>query len=480
MKLEYTHAQGCASPSTHLGSPTPTICLFEPIDLDIVLEDNDLDLLGLEAQVRLTGTIQLDRYETNVRHGTVELKAVPVRTDNILDVSTSVMLNARRTPATIDLASLGVDVSQLPPSLDVMGHSSRDNDDEEQSQQLSTEPPMLKMSVRYTLSVASSDPPQDPPRREMRREVRGLGTSLTERESRLETTMLWPKAGYSATVPLNTHSEGIPFLKWPRPRPRRAPSDKKSLTIDILSYEPIIVRQQQQQQVYPESATMSLVLGLKYYDNTTTSSLDHDREGSPPYPVVLSASWTLQSTTEMTGNGALAVHNRQQQKPPIQLTDVGVLHGKRQKLTTSSLTSPSTSNWQREDEKSESPESSSSSSHYWTDVQQHMLCIATSPSPSPSLGPRRLLAPTMFTARLQHTYNLKLKVAAQLQWPRCSSGGGGGGSSGIFGHARTTTTHGFEFDLPVTVVYETDFQGGVGGEKTPGYGSEMPPPGYEA
>lgn len=463
MKLEYTRAQGCASPPTHLGFFTPTICLSEPIDIDIVLEDDDLDLLGLEAQVRLTGTIQLNRYETLVRHGTVELKAVPVRTEQILDISTSAVLNARRTPTSIDLASLGVDVAQLPSSLDVMGHSSRDDKNQELVQLLSTEPPMLKMSVRYTLSVSSSNPQHHPERRESRRDLRVLGTSLTERESRLETTMLWPKAGYSATAPLNTHTEGLQFLKWPRTRHSRTPSTKKSLKIDILSYEPIIVRQQS------ESATMSLVLGLKY----SNTSLNQEREETPPYPVVLSASWTLQSTTEMTGNSAVAVHHPQEPSS-IQLTDLRVLHGKKQKLTNS--TSPSNSNWQREDEKSESSSGSSSSSsssrycHYWTDKQQHELHIAAT-----STGlPRRFLTPTMFTDKLQHTYNLKLKVAAQLQLPKRSGSSG----SGILGHMKTTTMkkkHCFEFDLPVTVVYEARTPG-----ETPGYGSEMSPPGYEA
>lgn len=470
MKLEYTRAQGCASPSTHLGSSKPTICLSEPIDINIVLEDDDLDLLGLEAQVRLIGIIQLDRYETLVRHGTVELKAIPVRTEQILDISTSVMLNAKRTPATIDLASLGVDVSQLPSSLDVMGHSSRDDENQELVQLPSTEPPMLKMSVRYTLSVASSNPQQHPERRESRRDLQVLGTSLTERESRLETTMLWPKAGYSATVPLNPHNEGLRFLKWPRPRHSRTPSTKKSLTVDILSYEPIIVRQQS------ESATMSLVLGLKYSNSTSTTSspLNHEQEETPPCPVVLSASWTLQSTTEMTGNSTVAVHH-QEEPSSIQLTDVGILHGKRQKLTNSTLPSNPNQNWQCEDEKSESSSGSSSSSssrycHYWTDKQQHELHIAAT-----STGlPRRFLTPTMFTDKLQHTYNLKLKVAAQLQLPKRSGSSG----SGILGHMKTTTMkkkHCFEFDLPVTVVYEARTPG-----ETPGYGSEMSPPGYEA
>lgn len=394
MKLEYNRTLGCTS-SIPLGSSAPTVCLYEPIDIDITLEDGDLDLLGLEARLRLTGTINLDRYETVVRHGTVEFKIVPIHTAEILTFSQAVIFKTRRTSITLDPTSLGVDISQLPSSLDIVGHCSRDGD-----QLLCTEPPMQKVSVRYTLSVETDS--QHNRQRQSQREIRVLGTSLSQRECRLETVMLWPEAGYSGTLSLQQHTKHLQFLKLPG----SSPLAPRSLAIEVLSYEPFIIRQQ------AESATTKIVLGLKY-------NFKNNGQGAPSYPVI-SASWTLQSTTEMMH---ASVHH---QETSTKLNDTRVLSGMKQRITSS--------NWRQV--------KSEIGGEEWTDEQE--LCLAT--------PIRRCLSPTFFTDKLQHTYNLRLKICGRLP-------------GGIFGHP----TQSVEFDLPVTVIYEA-----------PSYGSDQSPPGYEA
>ncbi|KAK5064868.1 hypothetical protein LTR84_000702 [Exophiala bonariae] len=393
MKLEYNIPQGCTN-SLPWGFSTPTICLWEPINIEISLEDDDMDMVGLETRLRLIGAIHLDRYQSVVRHGTVEFTGVHVHTDEILNISKSVVLKTRRTSTTIDLTSLGVDVSQLPSSLDIVGHSSRDED-----QLLSTEAPMQKLSVRYRLSVET--PSKHGRKKHSQRELRVLGTSLSQRECRLEVAMLWPKAGYSDTLSLQQSTKHLQFLKLPC----SCPPAPRSLVVDVLSYEPFIIQQQ------TEFATAKIVLGLKY-------SLTSHEQGVPSYPF-MSASWTLQSTTEMLNPPF------NHQETSIKLHDAVILSGAKHKITSS--------NWHQA--KSEADEVE------WTDKQE--LCLAA--------PIRRFFAPTFFSDKLQHTYNLKLKMCSRLP-------------GGIFGHR----TQSMEFNLPVTVVNEA-----------PGYGSDQSPPGYE-
>lgn len=394
MKLEYNNALTCPT-SIPAVSVITTVSLLEPLVFDIILEQDDLDLLGLETQVRLTGTVHLDRYETVVRHGALEFTARPIHTEEILDVSKSLILHARRNPITIDLTSLGVDVSQLPSSLDIIGHSARDEDC-----LTSTESPMVKMSVKYMLRVASGS--HNDRKRELRREIQALGRSLTQREAGLETAMVWPDAGYSDAVSFQSCLKGFPLLKQPSANQLMG----KSLFITVQNCEPFTVRQQS------ESATTRIVLGLKFNGS--------DQEGDSPSSLTMSADWALQPIAELS-NAPL-----QQQEYSIRLNDLGVLNGKRQSIVCST--------WQRE--KSEFDGAS------WTAEQD--LCI-TAPA-------RRFLTPTFFTDKLQHTYNLRLKLSCRM--PRR-----------LFGHI----THCVEFNLPVTVIYEA-----------PSYTSDLSPPEYSA
>jgi hypothetical protein len=393
MKLEYNNALACEG-SMPVGSFVSTLCILEPMNIDIILEDDDLGLLGLEIQVRFTGTVHIDRYETVVRHGTLEFTARPIHTEEILDISKSLILHARRNPITIDLTSLGVDVSQLPSSLEIMGHSARDEDS-----LISTESPMLKMSVKYMLGVANRL--HHDRKREVRKEIQVLGRSLTQREARLETAMLWPEAGYSDIVSLQQYPKIFPLLKQPRANQLIG----KSLLMTVQNYEPFTVRQQS------ESATTRVMLGLKFNGS--------NQEGESPPCLDMSADWALQPAAEL-----LNASCPQREYSSIRLNDLGVLNGKNQSIVCST--------WQRE--KSEFDGAT------WTAEQE--LCITT--------PTRRFLTPTFFTDKLQHTYNLRLKISCRL--PRR-----------VFGH----TTRCSEFNLPVTVIYEA-----------PSYASDQSPPEY--
>lgn len=392
MKFDYNTLY-CAS-SAPVGSILPTFCLLEPINIDVVLEDDDLDLLGHDTHVQITGTIHVDRYETIVRHGTPEFSACPIHTDKFLDISKCFVLHAKRNLISIDLASLGAEVSQLPSSLSIMGHSSRDED----SLISFTEPPILKMSVKYMLKVASKS--QHERKRELQQEIHVLGSSLSEREGHLETAMRWPEGGYTETVSFPRPTRMFSLLKAPRSNQLM----QRTLVIKVLSYEPFIVRQ------HSESATTRIVLGLAFND------LDPD-EDSPPC-LKLCADWALQPTTEIL-NASAAL---QREYTLIQLNDQGILNGKGQKITTPV--------WQR-------AKSEFASCATWTAAELE-LCIAT-PAAATTTGTlaRHFLSPTFFTETLQHTYNLRLRVCCQLP-------------GRVFGHA----TKSVDFNLPITVIYQ--------------------------
>jgi len=407
MKLE--DGNTLSSPSPTVGSALPTLCLPEPINIGVILEDDDLHLLNRDAQVRLTGAVYIDRYETIVRHGTPEFSARTIHSDKFLDITKSFVFHAKRNLIRIDLASLAVEVAQLPSSLSIMGHSSRDED----SLIPSTEPQLLKMSVKYMLKVASKLQQRDR-KCELQQEILVLGTGLSEREGNLETAMRWPEGGYAEKVSLLRSTKLFPLMKTPRSNHMA----QRSLVIKVLSYDPFIVRQQS------ESATTRIVIGLSFDDP--------DPDSDTPPCLSMSVDWALQPTTELV-NGAAALR---QEYTTLQLTDQGVLSGKRQKITTPT--------WQQEKSEFEG-------TTRWAAAEQG-LCLAASTATSGTLAPRRLLAPTFFTETLHHTYNLSLKVSCQLP-------------GRVFGHA----THSVEFNLPVAVIYQA-----------PGYTSDHSPPDYSA
>ncbi|KAJ9644322.1 hypothetical protein H2204_001674 [Knufia peltigerae] len=343
----------------------PTLSLSEPINLQVVLdEDEQLDLLGTKVNVHLYGVIELLRYETFTDSGgIVSFKARPVRSEDLLNVCRTMVLQTPQECTTIDLfssssssSSPGLDASQLPSSIEVIGKDTSDSS--------SDSSPLMQLVVRYVLSVS------DWKGRTVCQEVHMLGQSLSEREGFAEAKILRPRGGYKRGI-----SQRSSTWKWAARldpfrhfRPAAASRPRRELTVDVTGYDPIVLRHQ-------ENTVSTVVRWRLRLANYRQQDLK-----SPEPKVAMSARWSLRSSTEWEISGSEGNH--------VRIQDRGSLHG-----SSSSTSEEAVTEWRQGFEESLEAE--------------HCTTL--------SLPVRQFLAPTFFLGSIQHTYTLHLKVCCRVK-----------------------------------------------------------------
>ncbi|KAL6251598.1 hypothetical protein RBB50_001808 [Rhinocladiella similis] len=280
----------------------PTLSLHEPVNLQVLLGEDELDLLGTDANVQLTGIIELLRYETFTdKGGIVNFKARPVRSEDILDIRQTMHLQGRQEcTATIDLHSSGIDASQLPSSMEVVGRDTS-----------SDTSPLMQLIVRYVLSVS------DWKGRTVRQEIHVLGHSLSEREGHAEAKILRPRGGYKRHV-----SQGSSLWSWARLDAfqsfRLMPRSGNQLTVDLTGYDPIVLRHQ-------ENTVSTVIRWHLRLGNGQQGT------GSSRPKVTMSTRWSLRSSTEWETSGL--------EENQIRVDDKGSLYG------SSSLSDEAVTEW---------------------------------------------------------------------------------------------------------------------------------------
>ncbi|KIW13542.1 hypothetical protein PV08_08730 [Exophiala spinifera] len=266
----------------------PTLSLLEPINLQVQVGEDELDLVGTNVKVQLIGSIELLRYDTYADAGSlVSFKARPVRTEDVLDIHQTAHLRGPRGSITIDLISSGIDVSQLPSSIEVMGGDASDTS------------PLMQLVVRYVLSVS------DCKGRTVHQGIHMLGHSLSETEGRAEAKLLRPQGGYKRHV-----SQGSSMWNWARLGPLRhfRPTSRpcQQLTVEVMGYDPIVLRHEE------NAASTKIRWRLRLADG------QQDSTSSIP-KVTMSARWRLRSSTEWPISAS--------EESPIRINHSGNLDG---------------------------------------------------------------------------------------------------------------------------------------------------------
>ncbi|KIW15709.1 hypothetical protein PV08_05759 [Exophiala spinifera] len=490
---------------------TPVFYSSEPIKFSLCL-DGDSETRDQQTlchtdtklvHVRLTGTVQLVKFEPSAQSGLFEYRSRIVSSDTIVDVrhnyddaklSTDPSdTSTARVRVTFDpfSSSHGVinDPSQIPSSLVVMGRNAyAATARAETVTAAGASPRIMKLSVKYLLEVQTLDSGGGGART-FRREIQLLGSGLSEQRAREETAMLQTQSlhgrcktvSLTPTMSLRTMSlkaVAIPFLRTPVPA-----ATWNILNINIVDYDPLII------QCYADVACIKVSWKLRLgSSNTTTtasanpsmttslskgivcssgaSGMPYTDDGQVMPKLKVKVQWTLASSTEyhpQCPRPQMPSESRSTSAPSPAPASASQIHD--QCVLCPSDSELLVTQWRRRNCTTDSTDPDYAplrqvSVDNGDDVESmttayFSLYAEEESQVSFPLPRQQCLTPTFYTDLMQHTYSVRAKVTCSLSLDRRSA---------ILG----PRTKEIQFELPITVAYAA-----------PSYESDEPPPVYD-